>query len=84
LGAITHIKVWQHDKATLPPGRAQAARAAREAKLRSDAAALVASHDPAEVAAERHHWLVFTVPEVPVAGSDVVVYFNKPQSSCLQ
>ncbi|KAI8475202.1 MAG: hypothetical protein J3K34DRAFT_517637 [Monoraphidium minutum] len=61
----------------------QAARAAREAALRADAAALVAGHDPSAAAAERHHWLIFTVPEVPVAGSEVVVYFNKAQSATL-
>jgi hypothetical protein len=61
----------------------QAARDAREARLRADAAALAASHDAAAAAEDRHHWLVFTVPEVPVAGAECVVYFNKSQSPTL-
>ncbi|GBF95473.1 glycosyltransferase [Raphidocelis subcapitata] len=61
----------------------EAARAAREAAQRAEADALVSSHDPAAVAESRHHWLVFTVPERPVAGADCVVYFNKRQSGTL-
>jgi hypothetical protein len=71
-----------------PPARSptpsQAERAEREAKLRAQAAALVASHDPAAITAERHHWLVFSVPETPVAGAPCVVYFNKKQSEPLR
>lgn len=66
-----------------PARAAQAAREAREAELRAAAAELVATHDPAVAAAERHHWLVFTVPERPVAGAECVVYFNKAQSQSL-
>jgi len=66
-----------------PPHQTQAHRAASQAKLRAEANQLVATHDPAAVAADRHSWLVFTVPERPVAGADCAVYFNKTQSQSL-
>ena len=34
--------------------------------------------------ADKHHWLLVTVPEVPVAGEEVVLYFNKNQSEALR
>ena len=33
-----------------------------------DARKLIASHDPEQLVAEKHHWMIVTVPEKPVAG----------------
>lgn len=38
----------------------------------------------AAIVAGRENWLYFTVPEVPVAGADCVVYYNKAQSEPLR
>lgn len=38
----------------------------------------------AAVAKGRESWLYFTVPETPIAGAPVVVYFNRSQSGPLQ
>lgn len=37
----------------------------------------------AALAKGRESWLYFTVPETPVAGAPVVVYFNRSQSEPL-
>ncbi|CAD7699185.1 unnamed protein product [Ostreobium quekettii] len=44
----------------------------------------VDKHNGSVLASTRSHWLYFTVPEVPVAGADVVVYFNKNVSEPLR
>ena len=51
---------------------------------RSAARALVSRLTPAEAVAGKAAWLLVTVPEVPVAGEDLVVYFNKNQSDVLR
>jgi len=58
--------------------------AAAKAKARSAARQLVSSHRPSDVLYGRHHWMLVTVPEQPVAGEDVVIYFNKSQSDALR
>lgn len=45
-----------------------AKREAAKKLERERAAELVKFHDPATIAAARHNWLIFTVPETPVAG----------------
>jgi hypothetical protein len=80
----------QQREITTPPNNttdrhpAQAARAAREAAQRAEANSLVASHSAAEVAAAHPGWLVFTVPEAPVAGAECVLYYNKGRSPTLR
>lgn len=54
---------------------------AKRAAARAAASALAASHDPTAATSERRDWLVFTVPEVPVAGADCIIYFNRVQSA---
>lgn len=69
---------------TLPGCCVQAERERKTFALRADSDSLANSHNPADIAADRHHWLIFTVPETPVAGADCVVYFNKAQSETLR
>lgn len=38
----------------------------------------------AAIAKGRESWLYFSVPEKPVAGAPVVIYFNRSQSEPLQ
>lgn len=48
-------------------------RARREAdkkKTRDAANKLLQAHDPTASAATRHSWLIYTVPEKPVAGGN--------------
>lgn len=61
--------------------------ARREAAKKAErdlARKLVDTHDPVALAARRHGWLMFTVPEKPVAGCDVVIYYNRTQSEVLR
>eukprot|EP00879_Flechtneria_rotunda_P006859 GHRR01007204.1.p1 GENE.GHRR01007204.1~~GHRR01007204.1.p1 ORF type:complete len:854 (+),score=377.20 GHRR01007204.1:300-2861(+) len=62
----------------------KAKREAENKKVREVAQEEVDKHDPTAVAATRHQWLIFTVPEKPVAGCDVVVYYNRTQSEPLR
>jgi starch synthase len=52
--------------------------------LREEAQGIVDTHNPAVIARNRHSWMIFTVPEKPVAGADLMVYFNKAQSETLR
>lgn len=45
---------------------------------------IVDSHDPQKSVEDKSHWLYFMVPETPVAGSDVMMYFNKASSDVLR
>lgn len=45
---------------------------------------LVASHVPARAVADKHHWMLVTVPEHPVAGEELVIYFNRNASDALR
>ena len=45
---------------------------------------MIASHDPEEWVAEKHHWMIVTVPEKPVAGEEFIVYFNRNASDALR
>ncbi|GLC71233.1 hypothetical protein PLESTF_001092900 [Pleodorina starrii] len=66
------------------PDHDPAAEAARQAALRASAAAQVAAHDPAAVVGGREHWMIITVPEKPVAGAPMQLYFNRNQSDKLR
>ncbi|GIL88159.1 hypothetical protein Vretimale_14076 [Volvox reticuliferus] len=61
-----------------------ASEEARKAALRAAAAAEVESHDPAALVAGREHWMIITVPEKPVAGAPMKLYFNRNQSDKLR
>jgi starch synthase len=52
--------------------------------VREAARKLVASHVPDEVVANKHHWMVVLVPERPVAGEELVIYFNRNASDALR
>ena len=45
---------------------------------------LIASHNPEDTVADRHHWMLLTVPEKPVAGEELIVYFNRNASDSLR
>ncbi len=65
--------------------RAAAEQLARDnAALRAAAAREVESHNASAVIAGREHWMVITVPEKPVAGAPMVLYFNRNQSEKLK
>ncbi|KAI7836090.1 hypothetical protein COHA_010018 [Chlorella ohadii] len=51
---------------------------------RAAAAKEVEEHSPSAIAKGRESWLYFSVPEKPVAGAPVVIYFNRSQSEPLQ
>jgi len=55
-------------------------------QLRASAQREVANFDGMEklVEGEKRYWLVATAPEVPVAGADCMVYFNRQQSEALR
>lgn len=53
--------------ATLTPAERAKREAGRKVE-REKAAEQVQFHDPAVIAANRHNWLIFTVPEKPVSG----------------
>ncbi|KAG1673855.1 hypothetical protein FOA52_012880 [Chlamydomonas sp. UWO 241] len=58
----------------------QEARRAERAAARE----LVCTHVAAEVVADKHSWMLVTVPEAPVAGEAFVVYFNRNASDGLR
>lgn len=65
--------------------RAAAEQLARDkAALRAAAAREVETHKASTVIAGREHWMVITVPEKPVAGAPMVLYFNRNQSENLK
>jgi hypothetical protein len=49
--------------------------------LRTNAQKEVDTHDPVKIAATRHSWLIFTVPEKPVAGEFKMCYNNVASTS---
>ncbi|EFJ40335.1 hypothetical protein VOLCADRAFT_99865 [Volvox carteri f. nagariensis] len=89
-GVVNAVQAQLMDAREAPPppsGAAQhdpAAEAARKASLRAAAAAEVESHDPRAVVAGREHWMIITVPEKPVAGAPMKLYFNRNQSEKLR
>ncbi|KAG2492408.1 hypothetical protein HYH03_009353 [Edaphochlamys debaryana] len=56
----------------------------QKAVLRAAALAEVESHRPADVIKGREHWMIITVPEKPVAGAPMQLYFNRNQSEKLK
>ncbi|WIA17469.1 hypothetical protein OEZ85_014309 [Tetradesmus obliquus] len=62
----------------------QARRDEAKRVLRANAQKEVDTHDPTKLAATRHSWLIFTVPEKPVAGADIMIYYNRTQSEALR
>ncbi len=42
------------------------------------------THVPEKAVANKHHWMIVTVPETPVAGEELVVYFNRNTSDALR
>lgn len=54
--------------ATLTKEEKARREAARKVE-REKAAEQVQFHDPVVIAGDRHNWLMFTVPETPVAGA---------------
>ncbi len=59
-------------------------RAQERIILRTMAQEQVNGHNPQVVAGNKHKWFMFTVPEMPVAGEDCAVYFNKNMSGVLR
>ena len=53
-------------------------------QIRISAADEVGEMEPKAVVAGKDTWLFVTVPEKPVAGEDVVVFFNRQQSEALR
>lgn len=45
---------------------------------------LIANHNPEDWVADKHHWMIVTVPEKPVAGEEFIVYFNRNASDILR
>ena len=45
---------------------------------------LIASHSPEDVVSDRHHCMLLTVPENPVAGEELILYFNRNASDSLR
>eukprot|EP00775_Hariotina_reticulata_P004294 gene4294-4546_t len=62
----------------------KARREAVKKKEREAAEQLLATYDSTAIASTRHQWLMFTVPEKPVGGCDVVLYYNRTQSEPLR
>jgi hypothetical protein len=60
----------------------RARRAAVRVKEREAAQQLLQAHDPVKAAATRHGWLMFTVPEKPVAGR--VMWVLRDKFVCLK
>ncbi|PNW82516.1 hypothetical protein CHLRE_06g282000v5 [Chlamydomonas reinhardtii] len=58
-------------------------QAAKEA-ARAAAVAEVEGHRAVDVVAGREHWMIITVPEKPVAGAPLQMYFNRNQSEKLR
>ena len=54
------------------------------APVQGAAAEQETSRPAAELCAGRGHWLYFTVPEQPTAGTQAFIYFNKATSDPLR
>ncbi len=53
-------------------------------KERFEARELLRTFDPVAHVGERHSWMIVMAPEVPVAGEECIVMFNRQQSDALR